>query len=284
MADSTDPSLADLITADFVPEIYSKNVQMALERKLVIVPLVDHSFQDELTLGTKIWIPVMDNASAGDVNPGSEIAGTDLANATAKSITVNEWQEAIAEISEMSAIQVNAPYLAKAAIKCANAVAKAMDYTLAEKFKGFQSDDVYGADGQTLSDDIILHCMETLDEADVPEDERSIVIDPSSKVDLLKIDKFVRNDYVREVVIPTGRFGNIYNMGVFITNNLEYTDTGNYAAMFHKDALGFVAQKQPTSVKIPMPWKHKTVINVHAIWGVAELRDTSGICFYTRKL
>jgi len=125
--------------------------------------------------------------------------------------------------------------------------------------------------------------METLDEADVPEDERSIVIDPSSKADLLKIDKFVRNDYVREVVIPTGRFGNIYNMGVYITNNLEAHSTGNYGAMFQKEALGFVAQKQPIAKKIPMPWKHKTVYNVQAIWGIAELRDTSGICFYTRK-
>ena len=161
--DETSPTLAQLIAADFVPEIYSKNVQMALERKLVIVPLVDHSFQAELTLGTKIWIPVMDNASAGDVSPGTEISGTDLANATSKYIVVNEWQEATAEISEMSAIQVKAPYLAKAAIKCANAVAKAMDYSVAEIFEDFQSGDVYGSDGQTLNDPIILYCMETLD-------------------------------------------------------------------------------------------------------------------------
>ena len=150
-------------------------------------------------------------------------------------------------------------------------------------FSALYSGSTYGADGQTLTDDIILTLMENLDEGDVPEDDRVIICDPSSKVDLLSIDKFVRNDYVRGGPIETGQFGNIYNMKVKITNNLTAATTGNYGVMMHRDALGCVIQKEPYSQRIPMPWEHQTVYQVKVIYGVAELRDTFGRSFYTRS-
>ena len=125
--------------------------------------------------------------------------------------------------------------------------------------------------------------MQYLDENDVPEDNRVIIADPSSKSDLLNIDKFVRNDYIRGAPVETGQFGTIYNMKVKITNILTAATTGNYGVMMHRDAIGLVLQKNPYSQRIPMPWKHMTVYQVKVIYGVGELRDTFGRAFYTRS-
>jgi len=161
-----------------------------------------------------------------------------------------------------------------------------VDTALGALFSTLASDSVYGSIGQTLSDDIIIALMETLDEADVPDDgSRVLIVDPSSKADLLKLDKFVRNDYVKNPVVATGQFGNIYNMKVLITNNLtkEGTSVSNYGVMMHRDALGLVIQQNPLSQRIPMPWVHKIKYQVKIIYGVGELRDAFGKSFYTRS-
>ncbi len=161
-------------------------------------------------------------------------------------------------------------------------IAKRVDLDLSALFSALSSTSTYGADGQTLTDDIILDIMQTLDEADVPDDGTRVIIgDSSTRVDMLKIDKFVRNDYVRNPAIATGQIGDIYNMKVKITNNLTAATTGNYGVMMHKDALGLVIQANPKSEVIPMPWEHRIILQTKIIYGVAEIRDTFGKSFYT---
>lgn len=276
-----DPSHADLTTAGFIGEVWSLKVLDALESNLVVANLVDRSYEADLTFGDKINVPATQNQTATSVFPGREIEAKDFAT-TEVEIDIDQWYEAPAAYSERSKIITRPDYLDKAAARQGYAVAKAIDTSLAELFNDLTATWV-GSDGQTLTDDIIINVMEGLDEADVPADDRFLVLDPSSKADLLKIDKFVRNDYVKEPVIPTGRFGNIYNMGVFITNNLEDLGTGNAGGMFHRSAIALVMQKKPTVVRIPMPWKHMIATNVDALWGVKVMDSTRGAYFYTRS-
>jgi hypothetical protein len=278
----SDPTLAELITGKFIPEVYSKDVIMHTKSNLVIAQNVNTSYRDDLRMGYKVNIPVFSEVTTSEVTPGTEPTAQDAAG-TPVSITVDKWREATVEISEMSQLEQNADYLKGAAESCAYAISKYVDTTLSALFSTLSSSSVYGSDGQSLTDDIILALMETLDESDVPPENRCIIADPSSKSDLLTIDKFVRNDYVREPVVATGKFGNIYNMGVFITNNLTASTTGNYGVMMHKDAIGLVMQKNPISKMIPMPWKFINRIIVQVIFGVGELRDSFGRAFYTRS-
>ena len=131
------------------------------------------------------------------------------------------------------------------------------------------------------SDAIFLALVETLDEADVPDSPRFLIGDPSMKVDILKVDKFVSSDYTRQVV-PTGKIGVIYNADVYITNNLVDAGTGNYGVYAHRDAIGVVIQKNPRVRVWDMGYKFITKIIVDAAWGADEIRDTFGKCFYTR--
>ena len=278
----TDPTLAELITAKFIPEMFSKDVIMHTKSNLVVASRVNTKYRDNLATGYKVSIPVMAEGTDAEVTPGTAPTPSDLLG-TPVSITIDQWRVAAAEISDMAAIEDPVDYLNEAAQSCSYRIAKRVDTKLGSLFSTLQASSVYGTDGQTLSDDIILAIMETLDEADVPEDNRSIILDPSSKSDLLLVDKFVRNDYVREPVIPTGRFGNIYNMEVFITNNLTAATTGNYGAMLHKDAIALVIQRNPRSQIVPIKQEFRTLLMVDVIYGVGVLRDSFGQAFYTRK-
>lgn len=278
------PTLAEEITGDFIAPVYSKNVLMHVKSNLVVASAVNTDYRADLKFGNMVYIPVLSEVTTAEVTPGTESTAINAVG-TPVSITVNKWRVAAIEESEMMDIEDHVGYLEKAAESCGYAIAKDIDTYLGTLFSalGGYSATAYGSDGQTLTDDIIIALMETLDEADVPQDNRSIISDPSSKADLLKIDKFVRNDYVRNPVVATGQFGNIYNMAVLITNNLTAKTVGNYGVMMHRDALGLVIQKDPYTQRIPMPWVHKTKYQVKVIYGAAELRDTFGIPFYTRS-
>jgi len=53
--------------------------------------------------------------------------------------------------------------------------------------------------------------------------------------------------------------------------------------MAHQDAIAIVVQKEPYVQKIVHELEHEIVIQTKIIYGVAELRDSFGRCFYTRK-
>lgn len=283
---ANDPTLAEMKTGAFIGEIYSKNAIMHTMSNLVVTKCVNHDYRSELQKGAKIWIPVFSEVSSGAVTAGTELTAQDAVNATPKSITVDQWYGVRIEESEMETVQDHVGYLEKAAQSCGYAIAKTVDTALGALFSGLggYTADAYGTDGQTLSDDIILALMETLDEGDVPDDgTRVIITDPSNKSDLLKIDKFVRNDYVKNPVVQTGQFGNIYNMKVLITNNLTAASTGNYGVMMHRDALGAIIQKEPYVQRVPMPWEHQIIYQVKVLYGVGELIDGFGVPFFTRS-
>ena len=279
---ANDPTLAQMKTGMFIGQAFSKNVLDHTMSNLVIASAVNTDYRSDLRKGYIVNIPVMSEVSTGEIAAGTELSAQN-AIGTPVSITVDQWYGVRVEESEMENVQDHVGYLEKAAQACGYAVAKKVDTALSALFSALQSNARYGADGQDLTDDIIIAVTEVLDEGDVPPDNRSLITDPSSKADLLKIDKFVRNDYVRGDAIATGQFGSIYGMKVLITNNLTAATTGNYGVIMHRDALGCIIQKDIYSQRVEMPWEHQIIYQVKVLYGVGELRDAFGYSFYTRS-
>jgi hypothetical protein len=278
------PTLAEMITGDWIGESYSQIVIAHTRRNLVIVPHCNHKFTPDLAQGTKVSISVLSEPSTGNVTAGTELTAQNCVG-TPTSITVDQWKGVRVEESEMQTVQDHIDYLGKAAQSCGYAIAKVLDLAMSAYFSGLggYTSSAYGADGQTFTDDIFIYLVETLDESDVPPEGRVLIGDPSMRADLLKIDKFVRNDYVKGGVIATGQFGMLYDTKVLLTNNLTAATTGNYGVLMHPDAIGCVIQKNPYSQRIVDQLEHQIVYQVKIIYGSAELRDTFGVPFFTRK-
>ncbi len=279
----TVPTLAELITANFIPTKFSKDALMHTKSNLVVAASVNTTYRDDLRQGYIVYIPVFSEVTDAEVTPGTVPTAVNTAG-TPTSITVDKWRVAAVEISDMAQIEDIVGYLSKAAESCAYRIVKRVDTALGALFSTLSSSSCYGSDGQTMTGDIILAIKEGLDEADIPREDRCMIGDPSMEVDMLKIDKFVRSDYVREGAIPSGQIGRIYGMPVKITNNLTGTGTsGNYGVMMHRDALGLAIQENPRSQTVAMPGQFRTLVMVDVIYGVAKIRDTFGKSFYTRS-
>ena len=272
-----------LDTNKFIPDLFSKNVIVAVKNKLVVVPIVNHAYEPELQLGDDIAIPRTQTVTATEVTIGTEGVIKDPFT-TAESLSIDNYYEAPIVIDYMSRRQSQVDMVAYAVDESAYAIAKQMDTSLCALFDALSSGSGYGTDGAAITDDVLIDAVEELDEANVPEENRYWVFDPSCKADLLTIDKFVRIDYMAGDTILTGQFRkDVYGAPILITNNLAVNSTGNFGAYLHRDALAIVIQENMTVDRVEQPLKHQLTINTTALWGVAEIRDTFGCEILTRK-
>jgi len=278
----TDPPLSELISRKFVPEIFSSDAQMHTMSHLVVADSFTHKYQKALRKGTKVWIPVMTEISSTEVTPGTQPTPQD-ASTTAESITVTEWYQTSVDASPLTEVEDAADYLQTAAKAAAYSIDKKIDTFVGALISALGGGTYANADGNTFTDETFRSLVETLDEADVPDEGRFLIGDPSMKSDLLNIDKFVRADYINGAPTTNGKFGQLYNAQVRITNNLTAATTGNYGCLAHQDAIGVALQMGPNVKYWDLGWKFQHMIIVDAAWGAEEIRDTFGKAFYTRK-
>jgi len=274
---------AGLDTNKFVPEIWSKNVLVAVKNKLVAVPTINHSYEKELVMGDTLYITQTNTTTATEVTVGVEGVQKNPFNTAAVTLTIANWYEAPVTIDYMSRRQSQVNIVAKAEDESAYAISKQMDSSVCALFSALSGSTGYGTDGSAITDDILIAAVEELDEADVPEINRKWILDPSCKADIMKIDKFVRVDYGYGEQVPTGTFRkDVYGAPILITNNLTVNSTGNYGAYLHTDAIAIVVSEDLSVDRVEQPLKHQLVINTTALWGVVELRDTFGCPILTR--
>lgn len=272
-----------LDTNRFIPETYSKNVLIAVKNKLVVAAVVNHSYESDVVKGDTVYIRQTNTVSATEVTVGTEGVQNNPFNTTAVTLTINQWYEAPVTIDTMSRRQADVDLLSKAEDESAYAISKRIDTSLNTLFSALSDGSALGTDGSAITDDVLISAVEELDSADVPEENRYWIFDPSVKADILKIDKFVRQDYGYTDVVPNGTFRkDVYGAPILITNNLTVNSTGNYGAYLHKDALAIAISDNLTVDRVEQPLKHQVVINTTALWGVIELRDDFGTAVLTR--
>ena len=267
----------------FIPEIFSKQVLQAVKSMLVALPFVDHSFEPEANLGDTFYVTKTNVVVATEVTVGTEGVLKNPFDTSHVTVSIDQYWEAPVVIDYMSRRQSQVDLLGGARTESAYAVSQEMDSSVCDQFTNLSDGTGYGTDGSAVTDDVLIDCVEELDNADIPEANRAWIVDPSVKADLMTIDKFVRSDYFASDAIPTGAFRkDIYGAPMLITNNLTIGTTGNVGAYLHKKAITAIVSENLVSVLVDQPLKHQVTINTTSLWGVKEIQDDWGCPLLTR--
>jgi hypothetical protein len=144
--------------------------------------------------------------------------------------------------------------------------------------------------GTALTDAGIRKVIQTLDDQNIPQSERYLVIPPVEKKNLLGLSRFTEQAFVGEVgaanSIRNGKIGDVYGIGVYVSTNciggagqLEAADSTAYRAclLFHRSALGLVMQQ---NVRVQFQEKLEwlgTLMVADVLYGVGELRNDAGV-------
>ena len=291
--------------ANFIPEIWSDETIAAYKSNLVVAPLVTR-LNHKGKKGDTIHIPTPTRGSATSkaANTAVKIQG-DTHGTTNLSIDKHyEYSVLIEDITEVQALSSLRKFYTDDA---GYALAKQVDTDILNLTEGLQGGTVGGSSaaawekayigsGTTnytgnssnaadITDAGIRAMLLKLDDADVPMDNRSLIIPPVCANDLLGINRFTEQQFIGSGdAIKTGKIGQIYGVDVYISSNCPTTTTANTATdrvgvLLHKDALALAEQ---VGVRSQTQYKQEylgDLFTSDTIYGVGEMRNNAGLAF-----
>ena len=290
------------VANNFIPELWSDEVIGAYKSNLVVANLVT-KLSHKGKKGDTIYIPVPARGSASAKAANTQVT---LSAATNTKVTVSidkhyEYSKLIEDIAEVQALASMRKFYTDDA---GYALAKQVDTDLFALIEGLQGgtvggtgnaayeNAVIGSNGSTaytggssnaadITDAGIRRMLLTLDDADVPMDNRVMVVPPICANDMLGINRFTEQQFIGSGdAIKTGKIGQIYGVDIYISSNCPTpAGTDRAGVLMHKDALVLAEQ---VGVRSQTQYKQEylgDLFTSDTIYGVAELRNDAGVAF-----
>lgn len=155
---------------------------------------------------------------------------------------------------------------------------------------GGTSLDAYAVDtvatGDNFSDLVFRRLIKKMDDADVPMEDRVLVIPPAVRSTIMGIDRYVSSDFVSGNGVESGKIGNLYGVDIYVSSNCPVLETAAENAggsldtrgcmFFHKDAIIHAEQM---SVRSQTQYKQErlaTLYTADTVYGVQVYRPEAG--------
>nr|AIF12174.1 bacteriophage capsid protein [uncultured marine thaumarchaeote KM3_54_G11] len=272
----------DNTTADvFIPELWSMEAIVARENQLVFANLVDRKFENGLSFGDTIHVPGVSNLAVRTKSTNGAVTYETVTESNTD-ISIGTHEYAAIALENITRVQNNRDQLQLYAGKLGYALALAVDDVLAGLVDNFSNN--VGTLAVELTDDELLRARQYLDDADAPQDSRVMVVSPAQETGLLKLDRFVHNDYEsvhgagRETGLEKAYVSSFMGMPIYRSVNVEGTNSaGHDNGMFQKEAVALVMQIAPkTYHQFDIDYIVDKVV-IEQLYGTQEMRDDHGV-------
>ena len=298
------------IAGNFIPELWSDEVIGAYKSNLVVANLVTR-LNHKGKKGDTIHIPVPSRGSASAKAANTQVTLSAATNAVVdvsidKHYEYSKLIEDIAEVQSLASMRKfyteDAGYaLAKQvdthllnlseSAQSGGAGGGTTDFSFGGAYIGTGTTVWTGANEADITDAGIRAFLLKLDNADVPMDNRSLVIPPVCANDLLGINRFTEQQFIGSGdAIKTGKIGQIYGVDVYVTTNCPTCKSGGgtgdggagterVGVMMHKDAWVLAEQ---VGVRSQTQYKQEylgDLFTSDTIYGIRELRDDAVLAF-----
>ena len=264
--------------ANFIPEIWSKEVIAAAEANLVLANRVWRFDADVSEAGDTIHVPNLSDFVAQD-----KVAGTSTSpQANTESnvdIDIDQHKEITFFLEDIVKTQSSYDLMSKFTGKAGYGIAKAVDSSIAALATGLSQ--YTGTYNTAITTDVVLASIEYLDLADAPQSDRFFAFRPDVKRDLLDIDRYVAMDFTSQPGVKTGMIGELYGIPTYMSTNVYKSGTSTSNIMAHKDCLALAMQKSPRTQSDYDLAELATRVTVDTIYGVKEMRDDFGVLVRT---
>ena len=234
----TDGGYTAVNLAQFIGEVWSNKINDFYRSKLAAAKFFTDMSSDVRGGGDIIHIPVITEYTATSKSANTAVtinSGTE----TAINLTVTTWEESSFAVPDNEASQIMSNYNAQK-IYVSNAgyaCAKSLDTALMALYSGL--DHNVNDSASAVADADIVEAMQSLDDHDVPAEDRQFFFKPSIVWgDLMLITKYTHANAMGDDVISNGRMGSLYGVPVMSTNQVATTHTDYvHNLLAHKDAF-----------------------------------------------
>lgn len=300
MATSTYPNMGGATTnttaANFIPEIWSDEIIAAYKKNLVLANLVS-KLPMAGKKGDTVHLPKPTRGVAAAKASGTAVT---IQNETAGQFTLNidkhfEYSRLIEDITDVQAMGSMRKFYTDDAGYALSKKVEDDIFTEAQTLQGgtagsWASAKEMAADG-TLTDYVtegaateaafndagFRNLIQMLDDADVPMDNRSIVLPPSARNAIMGIDRYTSSDFVGGQTVVNGKIGNLYGVDIYISSNCPTAGNDRIGLLLHKDAMVFAEQM---GVRSQTQYKQEFLADLFTsdtIYGLGVYRDDAAV-------
>ena len=134
------------------------------------------------------------------------------------------------------------------------------------------------ASGDNFTDAGFREAIKILDDANVPMEDRVLIIPPAARKTVMGIDRYVSSDFRDDRTVKSGLIGNIYGVDVYVSSNCPTLEANVRGCLFfHKDAIVHAEQM---SVRSQTQYKQEylsTLYTADTLYGVQVYRPEAGL-------
>lgn len=258
----------------FIPEVWSKELQLATEANLVMGRLVKRFDAEMKSFGDVLHIPKISNLSASDKSAETAVTFSTVTE-TSVDLTINKHKHVAVLIERNLDAKARHDLAEQYRAKESYALAKQIDTDVIGLQSGLSQS--VGTDNVATTDANILRAIQYLDDADAPDTDRSFVMSPATKADLLQIDRYVNSRYVSDQPLVKGAFGERYGVQFYSSTNVPAGTAGRINLLFHKEAFALAIQRNITMYSDFIIDFLADAYVADVLYGMVEYRDAFGV-------
>jgi hypothetical protein len=274
---NTSQELKFIMPISNLPAIWSETFLDAFETSLVYGSIANRDFEGNVAYGATVNIPDLSGVTIDvvDYDPDLGLASPEYVNHTVKTLAINQYKAFNFYVDSIQKAQESIDKVAALSGKAARAMAMAQDTFIANTFP--QAASAIGTDAAPIvltADNIYANLVTlsvNLDERDVPQDDRSVVLPPAAIALLRQADLFTR----RDDVVVNGTVGAAAGFEIKMSNRVPVSAGGAYRIIAsHPSGISFVSQLDEMVQYTPEN-KFGTGIKGLSIYGAQMLRPES---------
>lgn len=233
----------DTTTADvFLEEKWSQQSTIARMKKLIWGSSVDRSFESELRRGQILRIGNITQPTSRSKSLNTAITYETVTEGE-KTITIGTFNYAAIALEDATEPMVSVDLLDRYVPGLGYALGLTEDSDIAALIDDGPITNTVGTLGTGLTHTNLLRGDQYLNDNDVPDDDRFIIISPAERANLLELDQFVHKDYAD---LRNGLVGSWLQYPIMVSNNTNGTNAaGHDSVMMHKEAIAHVTQIKP---------------------------------------
>lgn len=234
--------------SNFIPEVWSKKLLKIFDKNVVMANLVNRDFEGEITgAGDVVHVRTFGNVTVNDYTRDMTISFQSLTDPMVD-LLIDQQKYFAFKVDDLDKAQANIDILEGYAARAAIAIRDVVDSRLIGHYTDVHGGNVIGTDLApiTLTKDniygYITQLGELLDESNVPQEGRNLVITPKFKTLLLQSDEFTRATSLGDNVIQNGYIGNVAGFSVHVTTNHPAVEDVVNLLAFTRDYISFASQ------------------------------------------
>lgn len=238
--------------AAFLPTIWSDDVRDAIEYEEVLAKLVNTAYEDELSVGRTLQIPIDSNLNTQSKTEGvsntisfQSMPGTSGSGTNYQSITVSTYQYAAQLLNAVVAAQSKYEERQRISHKLGYALMRGIEVAIAALPQSFSQ--IVGTLGADPTEANLRRAWQYLADAGVT-DNSQWVLGPAAISALFANDKYTSKDFISgKSAIESAQLPDLYSFPVFKSNLLRAPAAGQTeCALFHREAIIMIRQIKPT--------------------------------------